>query len=379
MDRSSNADRPPWKRMKKYLIAISIVFFCWSVSFAQDARLRILEQPKPELPLNHGTLDVQGTIILRIQFLAFGEIGEITPVKTLPFGLTEKAIAAARKIKFEPESKDGKPVTVAKEIQYFYSWNGGWRLPADNTNTASPTNADPGKAEEILQKAIKSLGGNSYLQIKTQVGHGKFSAIREGAVTSFQTFRDILVFPDKERTEFKGGGSRTVQVNTGSTGWVYDGSQDLIKVQNEGQIANFKRGIQTSLDNLLRGYWKGGADLSYVGKRPATLGKRNDVVKLTFKDGFSVEFEFASDDGLPQKAIYKSKSSDSEEVTEEDRYAQFLDIGGIKTPYIVDRFIGGKPSSRINYESVDYNKVIPDSIFAKPSNLKELKKDLKLQ
>ncbi len=349
-----------------------------SISFAQDTRLKILEQPIPELPLNHSTQNVQGTVILRVQFLDFGEIGEITPVQSLPSGLTEKAIAAARKIKFEPEKKDGKPVTVAKEIQYFYSWNGGWRLPADNTNTAPPPTAEPRKAEEILQKAIKSLGGNSYLQIKTQIGHGRFSVIKEGAAVSSQTFIDVLVFPDKERTEFKGGGSKTVQVNTGDTGWVYDGDQDLIKVQNAGQIANFKQGIQTSLDNLLRGYWKGNADLTYIGKRPATLGKRNDVVKLTYKDGSSVEFEFAADDGLPQKAIYKSKSSDGEDVTDEDRYAQFLDIGGVKSPFIVDRVVGGKPSSRINYESLDFNKPIPDSIFAKPATTKELKKDMKL-
>lgn len=363
--------------MKKFCIILSFILCLGIPAFAQDVRLKILDQPKPELPQNFMTLDVQGIVILRVQFLDFGEIGEITPVKPLPSGLTEKAIAAARKIKFEPEKKDGKSVTVTREIQYFYSWNGGWRLLAEKTNALPPPNTEPGKAEEILQKAVKSLGGNSYLQIKTQIGRGKFSTIREGAVISFQTFVDVLVFPDKERTEFKGGGSRTVQVNTGSTGWVYDGDQDLIKVQNAGQIGNFKRGIQTSLDNLLRGYWKGAADLSYVGKRAATLGKRNDVVKLTYKDGFAVEFEFAADDGLPQKAIYKRTSGDGEEITEEDRYAQFLDIGGIRTPYVIDRLVDGKPVSRINYESIDYNKVIPDSIFTKPTNPKDAKKDIK--
>ena len=44
----------------------------------------------------------------------------------------------------------------------------------------------------------------------------------------------------------------------------------------------------------------------------------------------SVEFEFA-DDGTPLKAIYKSNEEESDPVAEEDRYAQFVDIGGIKT------------------------------------------------
>ncbi len=233
------------------------------------------------------------------------------------------------------------------------------------------------KAEAIIKKAVQNLGDDRYLQIKSQVGRGKFSNIREGTVISFQSFTDVIVFPDKERTDFRGGGARTIQANSGSTGWLYDDSLDVIKVQNESQIANFKQGIRTSLDNLLHGYWKGDGELTYVGKRAATLGKRNDVVKLTYKDGFVVEFEFAMDDGLPQKAIYKRTNADGEETKEEDRYAQFLDISGVKTPFIVDRFSNGKQSSRINYESIDFNKTIPDSIFAKPSNPKDAKKDLK--
>ena len=233
------------------------------------------------------------------------------------------------------------------------------------------------KAESVVALAVKNLGGDRYLEIATQVGRGKFSVIKDGAVVSFQTFLDVIVFPDKERTEFKGSGSRTTQVNSGDTGWVYDGDQELIKIQNEKQIANFKQGIRTSLDNLLRGKWKGEAELTYIGKRPATLGKRNEVVKLTYKDGFAVEFEFAADDGLPQKAMYKIINADGEEVKEEDRYAQFVETGGVKSPFIVDRFSNGKHSSRINYETIEFNKSIPDSIFAKPANSKDAKKEAK--
>jgi len=236
---------------------------------------------------------------------------------------------------------------------------------------------DPTKAQAVVARAVQALGGERYLQIRNQVGRGKYSVIRDGAVVSFQSFLDIIVFPDRERTEFKSQGSRTVQVNTGDTGWIFDGDQELIKVQNEQQVANFKQGIRTSLDNVLRGYWKGEAELTYVGKRAATLGKRNEVVKLTYKDGFVVEFEFAADDGVPQKALYKRTTADGEEIKEEDRYAQFIEVTGIKTPFIIDRTTNGKSSSRINYESIDFNRTIPDSIFTKPANVKDAKKDIK--
>lgn len=231
--------------------------------------------------------------------------------------------------------------------------------------------------QTIIDRAVQVLGGDRYIKVNSQVGRGRFSSIRDGVILQSQTFIDVIVYPDKERTEFKGSGTKFVQTNSGSTGWVYDGDQELIKVQTEEQVENFHRGMRVSIDTLLRGHWRGKAELSYVGKRPASLGKRNDVVRLKYENGLTIEFEF-SDDGTPMKASYKRTNADGEELTEEDRYAQWVDVGGIRTPYIVDRFTNGKPSSRINYDSIEYNVRVPDSIFAKPSNPKELKKDLKL-
>ncbi len=234
------------------------------------------------------------------------------------------------------------------------------------------------EAEAVVGRAVAALGGQKYLDVTSQVGRGRFSILREGVNISFQSFINVIAFPDKERTEFKGGGVKTVQSNANGEGWIFDGNNDIIKVQTEAQLENFKRGIRVSIDNLLRGYWKGQAELSYVGKRPATLGKRNDVVRLTYTDGFVVEFEIGADDGIPAKAIHTRKNADGEDIVEEDRYAQFVDVGGIRSPFIIDRFSGGVQTSRINFESVEYNKRIPESIFTKPSNPKDLKKDLKL-
>jgi hypothetical protein len=243
--------------------------------------------------------------------------------------------------------------------------------------TFAQTNKSDEKAEAVLKKAVEKLGGDNYLKVKSVIGRGKFSVLRDGAAISYQSFTDVLVYPDKERTEFKQSGVKTVQTNTGETGWIFDGAAETIGVQNKAQIENFKRGVRVSLDNLLRDYWRGKANLSYIGKRPASLGKRSEVLKLTFDDGFTVEFEF-SDEYFPIKAIYKRTNSENEEIKEEDRYAQFVDVSGIKTPFIVDHFTNGQQTSRINYETIEINKTIPDAIFTKPNSPKELKKDLKL-
>jgi hypothetical protein len=345
---------------------------------AQDSRLKVNQQPLPELPKNYGTLDVQGTVLLRVQFLDIGEIGEIVPVVSVHAGLTERAIAAARKIKFDAEKKDGKSVTVVKSVQYFYSWNGGWRIPVDNTESVLGAKNETGKADAVLAKAVQALGGDRYLQVKSQIGRGKFSEItKEGVVVSFRSFVDVIVYPNKERTEFKGQGLKNIQVNVGDTGWVFDGSMEVLRDQNETQIANFRKGIRTSLDHLLRGEWKSEGKLSYVTRRAGSLGRRNDVMRLTYNDGLVVEFEFGADDGLPVKAMYKRTNADGEDIKEEDRYAQFIETDGIKVPFVVDHYTNGKMTSRINYESIEFNKPIPESIFTKPANPKQVK-ELKL-
>lgn len=65
--------------------------------------------------------DVQGTVTLKVTFLANGGIGGIIPVSSLPYGLTEQAIAAARKIVFLPAKKKGVAVTTIRTVVYSFS------------------------------------------------------------------------------------------------------------------------------------------------------------------------------------------------------------------------------------------------------------------
>jgi TonB family protein len=363
--------------MKKTFFSIFFTLLFCGFVFAQESKpLRILEKAQPSLPENYGNLDIQGAVRLRVTFLANGKVGEISSVSSLPYGLTENAVEAAKKIKFEPARKEGIFVNVTKIVEYIYGYGGWQRASNQFENNKRDDSKTDEKAEAVLKKAVEKLGGDNYLKVKSIVGRGKFSVLRDGAAVSYQSFTDVLVYPDKERTEFKEGGVKTVQTNVGETGWIFDGAAETIGVQNKAQIENFKRGVRVSIDNLLRGYWRGTGTLTYGGKRPASLGKRSEVLKLTFEDGFTVEFEF-SDEYFPIKAIYKRTNSDNEEIKEEDRYAQFVDISGIKTPFIVDHFTNGQQTSRINYETIEINKTIPDAFFIKPNSAKELKKDLK--
>lgn len=82
---------------------------------------KILAQPKAMYTDEARTKGIQGSVTLKITLLASGGIGSITPVKTLGYGLTEKAIAAARLIKFEPKKVNGVPQSVIVTREYTFS------------------------------------------------------------------------------------------------------------------------------------------------------------------------------------------------------------------------------------------------------------------
>lgn len=230
------------------------------------------------------------------------------------------------------------------------------------------------KALAIVARAVEALGGPAYLGVRTVTAHGYFTQFREGMSGLPVNFRDYMVFPDRERTEFKGTGVQLIQVNTGDTGWLFEAKAKKLSDVTPDQADDFRTAQRTSIDNILRGWWRAaGAGLAYVGRREAGLGRRNEVVRLSYPDGFVIEFEFDAREGLPSKVGYKRPNAEGEQVEEEDRYAQFIEVGAARTPFIVDHYRAGVQSSRVNYDSVEFNKPIPDSLFVKPADVKSIK------
>jgi hypothetical protein len=243
-----------------------------------------------------------------------------------------------------------------------------------------PGVSDDEKAQQVIQRALKVVGGDRYLQVKTIIGHGLFTNFIDGVSQIPTKFVDYVVYPDKERTEFNGGGARTVQTNVKGGGWIYDGGALTLKDQTPQQLDEFKTSVRVGLENLLRGGWREqGAKLSYAGRREAgVIGRRNEAVRLTYPDEFWVEYEFSADDGSPAKVLYerKHKNRETEEIesfNEEDRLHKMITIDGVTVPFVIDHYSNKIQTSRIAYDTIEYNKTVADSMFAKPANIKALK------
>jgi TonB family protein len=83
--------------------------------------LKILSQPRPGYTEEARKNNVQGTVRVRVTFSASGQVAGVSAVTSLPYGLTEKAIAAARQISFVPAKKNGVPTAVTKVIEYRFT------------------------------------------------------------------------------------------------------------------------------------------------------------------------------------------------------------------------------------------------------------------
>jgi hypothetical protein len=59
-----------------------------------------------------------GKVVLEVIFSSSGEVSSITAVKELSYHLTERAIEAAKLIRFIPAEKDGRLVSQRATIVY---------------------------------------------------------------------------------------------------------------------------------------------------------------------------------------------------------------------------------------------------------------------
>ena len=86
-----------------------------------EQKARLLSKPEPKYTEDARRNGITGTVMLRAVFSSSGEVVQIQALRTLPYGLTEQAIVAARQIKFVPAAKSGQPVSVAMQLEYNFN------------------------------------------------------------------------------------------------------------------------------------------------------------------------------------------------------------------------------------------------------------------
>jgi len=65
--------------------------------------------------------EINGGVVLRVMFLASGEIGSVSVIRGLPFGLTDSAMKAVKNIRFAPEIKNDHTVDGTRLVEYTFA------------------------------------------------------------------------------------------------------------------------------------------------------------------------------------------------------------------------------------------------------------------
>lgn len=86
-----------------------------------DRKVRLGLKPEPSYTESARENQITGTVVLKTVFSRNGSLTSIRTVSGLPFGLTERAIDAARKIKFVPAMKNGKFVSMWMQLEYNFN------------------------------------------------------------------------------------------------------------------------------------------------------------------------------------------------------------------------------------------------------------------
>jgi TonB family protein len=85
------------------------------------SRARVLDKPEPQYTEAARKNQVTGTVVLRAVFSSNGSVSNISTIRGLPDGLTERAIAAAKQIRFVPAQKDGHAVSMWMQLEYNFN------------------------------------------------------------------------------------------------------------------------------------------------------------------------------------------------------------------------------------------------------------------
>jgi TonB family protein len=84
-------------------------------------RARVISKPEPQYTEEARRAQITGTVILRAVFSRTGQVTNIRHVQSLSGGLTEKAIAAARQIRFVPATRNGQAVSMYMQLEYNFN------------------------------------------------------------------------------------------------------------------------------------------------------------------------------------------------------------------------------------------------------------------
>ncbi len=86
-----------------------------------SSKVKIIEKPEPTYTEEARQFLVSGVVILRAVFASDGSVKHVLILKSLPGGLTEQSVKAAKSISFSPATINGRSVSTWMQLEYNFN------------------------------------------------------------------------------------------------------------------------------------------------------------------------------------------------------------------------------------------------------------------
>jgi protein TonB len=118
--------------MRAAVLVVCIVVVAGLTGIAQERSREDVVLPRPTKSVKPGytqaaiAAGIQGSVLVEVEVLEDGKVGEVRVVESLDaeYGLDQQALEAAKQWEFRPGTKAGKPVAVRVNIEMTFRLKG---------------------------------------------------------------------------------------------------------------------------------------------------------------------------------------------------------------------------------------------------------------
>jgi TonB family protein len=135
--KSRTADEADLQRMREYLAMIEKAYpndearlrqareeLALLESAGQNRKVKLIERVEPEYTPDARDKKISGTVVLGFTVGHDGAVQSVQIKKSLFPSLDESAVSAVRKWRFEPAMKDGQPVSMYMQVEFYFAPEG---------------------------------------------------------------------------------------------------------------------------------------------------------------------------------------------------------------------------------------------------------------
>src|SRR5271157_4309248 len=95
----------------------------------------------------------------------------------------------------------GQIIAGAAALAFLLGAAGGARLRAGQNPAEVPSRIDP-KAQQVIDRVIRALGGPAFLKMKRLTTRGRIFSITDESTSGFAPFESAVEYPDKRRFSY---------------------------------------------------------------------------------------------------------------------------------------------------------------------------------